>query len=362
MYRWSACPGSVRLCKDLPSRTSKYAEEGTLAHDLAAKILLGETVTTVIAHEMLESVEVYVYFIREQIELAEREGGSYGIEHKFDLSSVHPGLFGTADAWVYFPKSKKLLVADYKHGAGIPVEVQNNSQLMYYGLGALVSLNLHVMSVELAIIQPRCNHQDGAIRTWEFDALEILEFEEKLKLAAMATEHPEAPLVPGEHCQFCNAAPTCPALFGKALETAKNEFQKTSYDMDKLSKTLEWLDVFENWIKNVREFAYEEARHGRTPPGWKLVQKRASRKWKQDEDRTAEALECLLPDQESYWERKLKSPAQVEKLLAKNEKHLLIDLVMSESSGTVLVPESDKREAVRLDAKSEFENKKSLLA
>jgi len=33
--RWLACPGSVRLSADLPDPGSAYAEEGTLAHQLA---------------------------------------------------------------------------------------------------------------------------------------------------------------------------------------------------------------------------------------------------------------------------------------------------------------------------------------
>ena len=32
--RWMNCPGSVAATKDLPSSTSVYAEEGTLAHSL----------------------------------------------------------------------------------------------------------------------------------------------------------------------------------------------------------------------------------------------------------------------------------------------------------------------------------------
>ena len=33
-HRWMACPGSVRLCSDLPDTSSPYAEEGTKAHRL----------------------------------------------------------------------------------------------------------------------------------------------------------------------------------------------------------------------------------------------------------------------------------------------------------------------------------------
>ena len=39
MYRWSKCPGSVRLCEGIKSVSSVYADEGTRAHELAASLL-----------------------------------------------------------------------------------------------------------------------------------------------------------------------------------------------------------------------------------------------------------------------------------------------------------------------------------
>jgi len=355
MYRWSACPASVRLSKDIPRKESSYASAGTKYHDVASRLLTRQEVDQALDPEEFDSVLVYVDYVKDLIEQSEREGGCHGIETRFNLSEIYPGLFGTADAWVYLPKEEKLVVVDYKHGAGIAVYPKENTQLLYYGLGALLTLKKKVTNVDLVIVQPRCHSDDGPIRIWETDYNRLARFSDDLFWFALATENEDAPLVSGDHCRFCPAAGVCPELEAKALAIVQTEFKPISYDASKLAKTLEWLDVLDGWIKNVREFAYEEARNGRTPPGWKLVQKRATRRWKQDDDRTAEALECLLPDQESYWERKLKSPAQVEKLLAKNEKHLLLDLVMSESSGTVLVPESDKRESIPAPPKIEFE-------
>ena len=38
-HRWYHCPGSVTLEESFPDRGSIYAEEGTLAHDLAEIVL-----------------------------------------------------------------------------------------------------------------------------------------------------------------------------------------------------------------------------------------------------------------------------------------------------------------------------------
>lgn len=69
LYRWGECPGSIRLCKDLPNRTNEYAELGTLAHDVAEKILRGETTESEarILHgdELVDAVMVYVNYIGE---------------------------------------------------------------------------------------------------------------------------------------------------------------------------------------------------------------------------------------------------------------------------------------------------------
>lgn len=50
----------------------------------------------------------------------------------------------------------------------------------------------------------------------------------------------------------------------------------------------------------------------------------------------------------------IKSPAQIEKLLDKNQKKKLEDLVVAESSGATLVPESDKRPSIRTNPTEEF--------
>lgn len=206
MSRWSKCPGSIRLCEGTPNIESRYAAEGTRAHELAAGILEDPSnLATLGPSPMLDAVMVYVDFVRK-----ESEGHTLFIEKRFDLSSLHEGLFGTADAIIYREDTKHLIVADYKHGEGVPVEVENNSQLMYYGLGALLSLGLPCETVELVVVQPRCAHDRGPIRRWQIQSVELLSFSADLVEFAKRTQDPDAPLVPGEQCQFCPAKFFCP--------------------------------------------------------------------------------------------------------------------------------------------------------
>lgn len=351
MYRWAACPGSVPLCEDLPRvAQSVYAEEGTKAHNVAAAILLDDYAGDDVPAEMAEAVQVYIDHLNDTFERFDVDH----IEQRFDLSKIHTGCYGTADHVRWRPNAKLLIVTDYKHGAGIPVSPENNPQLMYYGLGALLECGYPAKRVRLVIVQPRCG--DTPVKEWEIDALDLLDFSSDLKEYALATEQPSAPLVPGEHCRFCPAAGVCPVLRDRALVAATQGFTPVPsgavsgvprYDPDQLRKALDSREVVKAWLAAIDEFAYAEATAGRCPPGYKLVAKRATRKWKNE----LEAAE-RLPPYENLYDRSLKSPAQIEKLFGKSVD--LSDLVVAESSGNTLVPESDKRPAVLIDAAAGF--------
>jgi hypothetical protein len=249
-------------------------------------------------------------------------------------------------------------VIDFKYGAGIQVEVANNNQLMYYALGALVTTNFLVDEVELVIVQPRIDHPDGKVRRFRFETLEILDFEAKLIEAAKATAEPNAPLKSGEWCRFCPAAALCPKLKEDAAVAVAEEFEIVrTYDERKLAQSLDLIPKIEAWVKAVHEFAYSEAKNGRTPPGYKLVAKRASRKWK-DETQVIKFISEKLKHvkSEEIFKTELKSVTQLEKVLSKEDKNKIEDLIESVSSGETLVHESDPRPAViPISAADEFE-------
>lgn len=361
-YRWKACPGSVKLSEGIESPESSYAREGTIAHDIAAGMLEDfffqrgkPDVPPQYAAEDIESIKTYFNTIKKDAKVlgCVPSSGHVLVEHRFDLSSVYPGLFGTGDCVLYSPLENKVVVYDYKHGAGIPVEVTNNLQLQYYGLGALISSGFACEKVELVIIQPRCNHSSGVVRRWEFSSVELLDFAAQLAEDAEATEDENAMVVPGEHCRFCPAAPAkCAAIREQAKEIARQEFEPVNMNAERLSEALNIIPQLEAWIKATREFAYAEAQHGRKPKGYKLVSKRALRKWVENESDIHDKLKEIAPKKEFY-KKTLLSPAQVEKLLGK-DKGAIEDLWVKESSGYTLVKESDKRPEVVLDASADF--------
>lgn len=359
MHRWANCPGSVKLSEGMPNPSSIYAEEGTKAHDLAAEILegrlsLNDLKPPEVDADMKGAIKVYVDY---NFKLQKERNTEMLVEREFDLSSIFEGCFGTSDCVQYESDTKTLHVIDYKHGAGLAVEVEQNMQLQYYGLGALLSTGYPCDKVVLTIVQPRCEHPDGPVRSWELSSMELLEFSMTLKEAAAATQKEDAPIIPGSWCRFCNAKAICPAFKEKANAMATKVFAHNEpYCPEELSKTLEMIPAIKKWVKAVEDFAYYEATNGRCPPGYKIVNKMARRKWINEIEASKILKEDFGMTREDCVTETLRSVAQIEKLLPKGAKkdEMFTSLFTKDSSGTTLVPESDKRAPAKVTPKDVF--------
>jgi hypothetical protein len=356
--RWMTCPGSVVLSEGMPNKSSAFADEGTCAHALGEALLLEKEATADIS--MTENVLVYVHYVQGLLNF---DADVCHVEQKVH---VNEQVYGTADAVVWQPNAKTLNIIDFKYGAGVPVEISNNLQLKIYALATLLTFKYPAETAVATIVQPRCPHSDGPVRSMTYDVVSLLDFHADLmdaaarvvkardqhggsKPGAWGSKH----LQPSEKgCRWCLAAPKCPALANKAQTLAKQVFAPgLPYEPKALADTLDFLPILEGWIKNTREFAYGEAEQGREVPNWKLVEKRATRKWRDE----AGAIVALIgQDIHPYKDPAVISPAEAEKLLAKDQRGLLDELCQKESSGHTLVHESDKRPAVKLDAASAF--------
>ena len=268
-YRWMSCPGSVKLSANIPRKDTSFSLEGTAAHslgeiayaaDLDPSNWLGEKIEgIVVTADMVDAVRVYVEFLKD----LKSNGYDTLIEHRFDLSKLSPPspMFGTSDCVAYHAGERRLIVGDYKHGAGVAVEVEENSQLKYYGLGALLQLSpsQRVDEIELVIVQPRAQHKDGPIRRWTCSVDHLLDFSSELIERAQLTMRDDAPLAAGKHCRFCPAQPMCPELHKETQLVAASEFSdKPLLDPRllspaQLSDVLEKADLVEDWLRSVRQ-------------------------------------------------------------------------------------------------------------
>lgn len=241
MERWEACPGSVRMCEGLPSIESEAAKEGTRAHDYAERHLRADLPASEfekLPPEMKDAISIYAStIIDDQFgeKYPDRDNGCVlHIEHQFDLASVYPECFGTADAVLWNPVTRILRVYDFKYGKGHFVEVVDNVQMQYYGLGAIVTLKYPARIIELVVVQPRCQKKQGPVRRWRMTPMQMLEFESRFVEACERTDDPSAPLVPGRYCFWCPAHKQCPAKTAERLSKAIDSFSEIPTEDDEI--------------------------------------------------------------------------------------------------------------------------------
>ena len=291
-HRWMKCPGSVRMAEGLAERTSSYAQEGSTAHAVAEEclkqekdadeLLGGEVEGVLVTEEMANAVQRYLDYVRE------RSGGcELLVEQTFNLEKLDPPepMFGTADA--AFLKDGKFTVVDYKHGAGVAVDIEGgNAQLRYYALAALLTLGYSADEIEMVIVQPRARHKDGPIRSETIRASELKEWAEVLMSAAWATLEFDPPLAAGDWCRWCPASAACPELKNQALRSAQVDFAdavETTPPIERMSlpqcaEALKQGEFLEIWLREVRSHLRDELSSGKEAPGWELAPKRAARR------------------------------------------------------------------------------------
>lgn len=415
-YRWTTCPGSVGLIRKhkIPNVTTPAAAEGTAAHEIAAKCLIngnapeayrGDIVKVVceatgrvfeieVDQEMCDGVNMYRRAITELAEEMEgkpptlcvldfKYGSGHvvevvdnkqlkqyalgallsrkqGVEVSFDMTEIHPLMFGTAD----------FVFANYR------MHNRDQPEFVRYG-----------------IVQPRAYHADGPVRYHEVHSTDLIMYAHDLKAAAEATDDPNAPLVPGKtQCDWCPAAGVCGALQSyrsKVVTALPWPVQKAHKETAVVPKVSDVRPVFDNLtpeqisyalkeaelakvaIAALNEHAYNVSNSGVQIPDFKLVEKQARRKLKegvQEAEVVQEFVSRGLVEIQLFEPQKLKSISQLEdaikevtpltgidrerKAINKRLRESLTEDLNrhyeAKSSGLTLVPMSDKREPAKL--------------
>ena len=358
-YRWMHCPGSVELCRGVADKSSKYAEEGTLAHSLAELMInynLGRLTkreyNTLVkkikedpfyCQEMQDYIEDYVKTIWELTNEAKSLCKDVEIltEQRLDFSAWVPEGFGTGDVVIVY--DRVIHVIDLKYGKGVGVSAEDNPQLMLYGLGALSTYDMlyDIETVKLTIVQPRLDN----ISTYELYADDLLQWGESIvKPAAEEALTEGARCAAGDWCRFCKVKATCRTRKDAMTELAKMEFADPRLLEDgEIGEVLRLADQLTAWASDVKEYAQQEAENGKKWDGWKLVEGRSNRKYS-DETKVAEALIKAGYSESLLYERKLYGITAMEKIIGKKPlAEFCGSLIIKPAGKPVLVPESDKR-------------------
>lgn len=244
LSRIVACHGSRRLVAQVPkSPSSSYADEGTAAHHIGEQCLtLGRSPVEYFGQHihvngkdwlantnMITAVCKYVDYVqRDRKNLG--PGAVMHIERKLFLPDINNG--GMVDCLLVHPAHGRVHVHDYKHGEGVYVSEVWNAQFLAYGVaGALAmfpSVPLNLIEFQFTVHQPRFPGQapsrsqtlpGSAVQGWRDDVL---------RPALEAGRKPDAPLVAGDHCQFCDAKKICMAY----LSAPKKPYQKAPIKPD----------------------------------------------------------------------------------------------------------------------------------
>jgi hypothetical protein len=272
------------------------------------------------------------------------------VEQRVTLSSISNSMFGTLDyAWV--EDWGWLVVIDYKYGR-YPVHPRKpdgtpNRQLMYYALGLVERFGWDFDGVILGIIQPRAETGDY-MRSTKVPIGEVKRFAQQVKDAVRLSKQASAPLVAGDHCKFCPAAPICPEISRGVMKTADIDFDFESgvkavpepslVDPRSIAKMLKAADLLEVWIKAVRERAFMLAKNGKIIEGYSVVPKRPTRVWLPGAQKE---LQKVLGDV-VFGSADLLSPAQLEKIVGVEHHDLISKLTTAVSSGDKLVATSGR--------------------
>ena len=331
------CPASVALCAKMPPKpSSAYADRGTLLHDAISQIL--DTNADVIGMKYNDHIltqELYDEKIVPALAFLDEinvDGSlEYAVESRVGFGDLLPGVFGSADLLGRI--GDRAIVLDWKFGDGVVVDAVENEQGMFYAAAAMRTSGVSWVfdgadEIEIIIVQP------PMMRRWVTTPERIKQFERELVRAVKQSEMATTP-VAGDHCRWCAAKPVCPAMTGEVDRFVKTSLQ--TIDATQIGHYLQQADQIEDFIKSVREMAFTMLENDVPVSGYKLVAKRGTRQWANEDD----AIKFLG---DKAFESKLISVAQAEKLVGK--KNFPQELAVSVSSGNTLANEDDPRPAI----------------
>jgi hypothetical protein len=330
--RVMACPGSVALVQRMPPQLeSAYAAEGTFLHSVMEPALAREPLPD-LTQEQADKIN---FCLGALDEIDPKQNLVYEQEIQVEFEGVKglEGVFGNVD--LIGRLDDRAIVLDWKFGDGVAVEAEENPQGLFYAAAAMKTEGLQwvfdgATEVEIIIVQP------PIIRNWVTTFARLEQFTRDLQAAVKLAKSDDAPTVVGDHCRWCTAKPICPQMNG-----AVDRALRTKLSAINIAPAMANVPLLEAWIAEVKSLALRMLEDNVPVSGYKLVPKRASRVWVDEQKARDHLLAQGLKESDIT---ELRSVAQIEKAFKKRK--IEMPEVVSVSSGNTIAPESDPRSAV----------------
>lgn len=357
-HRWMNCTPSAVLEDKEPNKSSVYADEGTLAHEFSEVLLkkeLGlistseydEAYDRITSHKLYsQEMDYYVQVFADYVLERHYSEPSYPVflEQKLSLEKYIADGFGTVDSVKL--GSKSIEIIDLKYGKGVAVSAVENSQLKLYALAALNAYSFMLEDVEdviMTIVQPRLD----SISSYTISKEELLFFgDSTVKQKAELATNGAGDLNPGSWCQFCRVQHKCRALSELANDTASDDFAEVQYTMtdDEIIHAYSKIDFIVSYLKSVKSYVFNQAMNGKKWDGYKLVEAKSNRIFKDSNLVAKELIEEHLISPDSIYNRKIKSFTELKKEIGSELFKSVVEPNLIKPQGKpTLVVESDKR-------------------
>lgn len=363
--RWPKCPGSVREEAAYPDIAGEAAIDGTGTHLLLELCLTGDVTPDyyegrviganheekpsgwMVEKDRMERVQMCLNYIARRTKELRDQFPECTItvesESKSDPGAIYgrADWYGTCDVTIAAHVGQQLVfleTVDYKDGRGW-VHAENNTQLISYLGGKLIKEHRtdahHPVPLDLptrmTVVQPKTN---PPVRYSDQLAQDVYDACAELNEAAAATDEPDAPLIPGKHCQWCKHKPNCTAAAEQSLEVINTMTEDTTpqegaglfeimrqviADMvnapsEQLAELLDAKPGIDDLFAQVQQEVESRLEHGEAVPGYEMKPGRSSRKWTLSDEEMVEVLKSRRLKNAEIFPPKLASPAQIMKL------------------------------------------------
>jgi hypothetical protein len=359
--RFMNCSGYTGLTDILRSRgllydaDPEYRRDGVLAHKLGADCLTsGQDAWLMrtqpefkdVDDDIEKGAQVYINYVRSLGD------GKLVIEYKMHNPELHPQMFSTLDCAheppLVGPSEWEAEIIDYKNGAGVVVEVEQNAQLMYYA-NQYVATRLKtgrdfcdVDKIKLTIVQPNADHPEGVIRSWIISVGELKAWLYNELLPAMERTHTDHYFSVGEWCRFCPAKLACPVFIELNRKAKTMNLDPVTGLVDLPFITYADANALKMVIKAAEERELHNLLNGKPSTGGKLVLGKVNRVFKPEApvEQTFGILAYATP--------KLLGPKGIEDL--PGGENFVKEWAYKPNAGYVVAPIADKRGEVKANS------------